>query len=33
MAGLEEMECVEVGGMWYILDVDYKMMVLSRILK
>ena len=33
LAGLEELECVEVEGLWYVLDQDYQMMVLSRILK
>lgn len=31
--GLKHYECVEVDGMWFILDQDYQMMVLSRILK
>ena len=31
--GLKHFECVEVDGMWFILDQDYQMMVLSRILK
>ena len=31
--GLEQYECVEVGGEWFILDQDYQMVVLSRILK
>ena len=31
--GLEHYECVEVGGRWFILDQDYQMVVLSRILK
>ena len=31
--GLEHYECVEVGGTWFILDQDYQMVVLSRILK
>ena len=31
--GLRQYECVEVGGAWVILDQDYQMMVLSRILK
>ena len=33
LAGLEQFECVEVEGSWYVLDQDYQMMVLSRILK
>jgi len=33
LAGLEQFECVEVEGLWYVLDQDYQMMVLSRILK
>ena len=31
--GLRHYDCVEVEDMWYILDQDYQMMVLSRILK
>ena len=31
--GLAYYECVQVDEMWYILDQDYQMMVLSRILK
>ena len=31
--GLQHFECVELGGMWFILDQDYQMVVLSRILK
>ena len=31
--GLRHYECVEVEGAWVILDQDYQMMVLSRILK
>ena len=33
LRGLEHYECVEVGGRWFILDQDYQMVVLSRILK
>ena len=33
LRGLEHYECVEVGGGWFILDQDYQMVVLSRILK
>merc|ERR1711874_47816 len=33
LQGLEHYECVEVGGRWFILDQDYQMVVLSRILK
>ena len=31
--GLKQYECVQVDNMWFILDQDYQMMVLSRILK
>jgi len=31
--GLDVLECVSVSGEWYMLDQDYLMMVLSRILK
>jgi len=31
--GLHQYECVQVDKMWFILDQDYQMMVLSRILK
>jgi len=31
--GLQHYECVCVGGSWFMLDQDYQMMVLSRILK
>ena len=33
MEGLKQYECVEIDGGWFILDQDYQMMVLSRILK
>ena len=33
LKGLKQYECVQVDGMWFILDQDYQMMVLSRILK
>ena len=31
--GLHQYECVQVDKTWFILDQDYQMMVLSRILK
>jgi len=31
--GLREFECVEVDGMWFVLDQDYQMKVLSYILR
>lgn len=31
--GLREFECLELEGMWYILDQDYQMKVLSYILR
>ena len=31
--GLREFEALEVGGMWFILDQDYQMKVLSYILR
>ena len=31
--GLGEFECVEVDGMWFVLDQDYQMKVLSYILR
>jgi len=33
LKGLKQYECVQVDDMWFILDQDYQMMVLSRILK
>ena len=31
--GLKEFECLELDGMWFILDQDYQMKVLSYVLR
>ena len=31
--GLKDFECLELEGMWFILDQDYEMKVLSYILR